>query len=507
MAVDFSATGSDGPERSPIGDPPYGQVRKAARGQRKDYRLDREPVVAQNSSAVARMRREIDASRKFGSHPHVMPVLDADPRHTWFVMPLADGTAQTLAEELAAPTRLLELVTAMCVALQEPHRAGWVHRDLKPDNVLLLGDRWTVADWGLGRRPRGQTSDPRRTAAGIQFGTVGFAAPEMSINAHDVGPQADVYSIGQIIGWALTRQWPQANIPLLPEPGPWRRIVQDATAFGKNQHRRPADAEALLALITAELDTPAESVIERAKGLLADPNTAGALLSLVAGAEADHALFHQILFALDDEQLHTVLAADPASAQQVLQAARSLPEEESTGVWLLKVARIAESLAEWDVLREAAEGVLRLNRPEDAVRNWLISLDGEAASAAAAALRGHTTPFIDLVGVSGLNHRILTALRARPRLSSRDDTERVPDNKPVAGALVSGVHTFAENRPSIEQLSWLRELSNGATVAQLAEHVGYSERAMFRLINSLYRQMGVHNRLQAIRHAQEAGWL
>lgn len=450
MAVDSSA-----PERSSRDDPPYARVKDAARGQRKDYRLERVPIaqggqavvfrgvhkatqvpvafkklVAHNSSAVARMRREIEASRRFGDHPHVMPLLDADARNSWFVMPLADATASTLAGELADPARLRELVTAVCLALREPHRLGWVHRDLKPDNILMLDGRWTVADWGLGRRPRGQTSDPRRTAAGAQFGTIGFAAPELAVDAHGSGPQADVYSIGQLIGWALTAQWPQANIPLLPEPGPWRRIVQDATAFGVNQHRRPADAPALLALVTAELDAPTDSAVDRAKRLLADANTAGALLGLAADAGPDRAFFEQVLSTLDEEQLSAAVKADPAAAQQVLHAVRAWPGEEPIGLWLLEVARIAESLAEWDVLREAAEGVVRLNRPENAVRDWLTSVDGEAASAVAAALRGHADAFRHLVGTSGLDHRIVNALRARPRPGAPATADETSEERP-----------------------------------------------------------------------------
>lgn len=64
-----------------------------------------------------------------------------------------------------------------------------------------------------------------------------------------------------------------------------------------------------------------------------------------------------------------------------------------------------------------------------------------------------------------------------------------------------------EHGPSADQLSWLRQLATGATVAQLAERVGYSERAMFRLLRDLYGQLGVRNRLQAIMRAREAGWL
>ncbi|MGP3920393.1 hypothetical protein [Nonomuraea sp. 10N515B] len=58
-----------------------------------------------------------------------------------------------------------------------------------------------------------------------------------------------------------------------------------------------------------------------------------------------------------------------------------------------------------------------------------------------------------------------------------------------------------------EQLTWLRELAAGSTVAQLANQVGYSERAMFRLLQTLYKEMGVRTRIQAIIRAQEQGWL
>lgn len=57
------------------------------------------------------------------------------------------------------------------------------------------------------------------------------------------------------------------------------------------------------------------------------------------------------------------------------------------------------------------------------------------------------------------------------------------------------------------QLSWLRQLSTGSTVAQLAGRAGYSEREMFRLLKALYREMGVDDRIRAILRAQEFGWL
>jgi DNA-binding NarL/FixJ family response regulator len=61
--------------------------------------------------------------------------------------------------------------------------------------------------------------------------------------------------------------------------------------------------------------------------------------------------------------------------------------------------------------------------------------------------------------------------------------------------------------PSGREVEWLRELAAGATVVQLAERVGYSERAMFRLLSDLYKRMNVRNRTEALIRAQEHGWL
>jgi hypothetical protein len=248
-------------------------IRQLARGYPKDYSLDRERVAGgqayvytarhkatgtlvaykrlriRDTDSIARMRREIEAGKLFGHHPNVMPVLDADLESCWFVMPLASGTARAKAADLQAPVRLRELLAAACEALRAPHEKGWIHRDLKPDNLLMVDNCWAVADWGLARRPRGTTSEPGRTRTGTGYGTEGFAAPELSLDAHRVGPQADIYSLGQIIGSILTGRSPQANLPLIPPREPWADIVSRATQ--RDPAERPQNVDEFLGLIDA----------------------------------------------------------------------------------------------------------------------------------------------------------------------------------------------------------------------------------------------------------------
>jgi len=64
-----------------------------------------------------------------------------------------------------------------------------------------------------------------------------------------------------------------------------------------------------------------------------------------------------------------------------------------------------------------------------------------------------------------------------------------------------------QGTPSVREIEWLRELAGGATVAQLASRVGYSERAMFRLLRDLYVRLRVRNRTEALMLARERGWL
>lgn len=253
----------------------YREVIDAARGVKKDYSMERVPKrggqaevfcavhkasgievafkrrISPRSTAGARMGREIEISRLLSGHPHVMPVLDFEAGHHWFIMPRATATAEEQILQLRNPQQLQGMIRAVASALAEAHRHGWRHRDVKPSNILLLHGRWTLADWGTARRPRGQTTVAART--GEYIGTPGFAPPELSAGPHNRSvPATDIYSLGRVVAWALTGERPQANIQLLPDREPWRTIVREATHH--EIERRPQSIDEFLAIIDREHD-------------------------------------------------------------------------------------------------------------------------------------------------------------------------------------------------------------------------------------------------------------
>ncbi|MFQ1000496.1 serine/threonine-protein kinase [Modestobacter sp. SSW1-42] len=215
--------------------------------------------------AEERMRREIDVQREFAG-PHVMPVLDADIDEPWFAMPVAEGNLFHLwrGGHLGndPETLAVEVVAALADGLRDAHEDGLVHRDVTPANVLALvdpampsGRRWVVADFGLVRRPIGETTQ-HLTSTGTGLGTPGYAAPETWDDAHQVDRRADVYSAGRLLAWLLTDRRPLPFVPLLPS-GRLRGLIASAT--DNDAAARPATLDALGQRLERLIAAPAAS--------------------------------------------------------------------------------------------------------------------------------------------------------------------------------------------------------------------------------------------------------
>jgi len=186
---------------------------------------------------VERFLREIEIAAKL-THPHILPLHDSGEADgfLYYVMPYVDGESlrQRLAHEkqppLADTTRILkEVVDALAYA----HAQGVVHRDIKPDNVMLSGRHALVADFGIAKAVSEVTGEYHLTSLGVAIGTPQYMAPEQAAGDEDIDHRADIYSVGVVAYEMLAGHPPftgtsvqqllRAQIETAPEPvGPLR---------------------------------------------------------------------------------------------------------------------------------------------------------------------------------------------------------------------------------------------------------------------------------------------
>ncbi len=239
----------------------------------RDLKLDRiialkvmHPHLAQDEEFVRRFMGEAKAAAAL-SHPNVVAVYDqgTDGEHTYLTMEYLPGrTLRDLLEERGRlPVRdALEIMAPVLAALGAAHRAGLIHRDVKPENVLLTVDgQVKVADFGLARAE----TDSKQTKTGMMIGTVAYMAPEQVVSGQS-GPRTDVYAAGILLFELLTGRQPHVGdtplavayrhvneqIPLPSQlvPGiPPRIDALVISATSKDPAGRPADADHFYALL------------------------------------------------------------------------------------------------------------------------------------------------------------------------------------------------------------------------------------------------------------------
>ena len=181
-------------------------------------RLDRQvavkvlaPELARTPDAAHRFEREGRAAAAL-DHPAIVPVYDAGEQDgiVYLAMRLVEGP--TAAEELAggvAPERLVALLAPVADALDHAHARGLVHRDVKPSNVLLEGDRVWLADFGIAASVR----DVGRYTTGA-IGTAAYMAPEQGAG-DELDGRADQYALGCVAFEGLTGAPPFGDGDLL----------------------------------------------------------------------------------------------------------------------------------------------------------------------------------------------------------------------------------------------------------------------------------------------------
>jgi protein kinase-like protein len=185
---------------------------------RRDVAVKVLPIqLAQDAEYVARFRLEAQRVAAL-SHPHVVPVFRFGEEHglLYLVMPLlSESLSDRMRREGALePTEAVRLVVQIAGALEAAHSHGLVHRDVKPENILLDNDgRALLTDFGIAREVevlRAGRAVPTLAATGLPIGTLEYMAPEQ-LRGTVADQRADVYSLGAVLFETLTGHLPHGG--------------------------------------------------------------------------------------------------------------------------------------------------------------------------------------------------------------------------------------------------------------------------------------------------------
>jgi serine/threonine-protein kinase len=228
-----------------------------------------DPRLAEDREQLERFRREAEVVAALG-HPNIVQVTDFqyDSQPPFLVMELLRGESlgSLISRERAlGATRIAFIASQALSALGAAHRAGVVHRDIKPDNLFILADAAVpdtvkVLDFGIAKVD--DAAQAKLTSTGAMLGTPAFMAPEQARGATDVDARADLYALGATMYQALTGRLPHeaASVPALlfaiveKTPAPLGELRPDLPrdfvavverAMSKDRAARFADADAM----------------------------------------------------------------------------------------------------------------------------------------------------------------------------------------------------------------------------------------------------------------------
>ena len=163
-------------------------------------------VLRSGETAVdaERFHREIRVLARL-RHPFVLPLHDSGEAGgaLYFVMPFVDGEslrARLTREGRLPVTDALELAREVADALQAAHDEGVVHRDVKPENILIArSGHALLADFGIARGTPGGTRPETMTQLGMAIGTVAYMSPEQAMGEREIDARSDVYALGCVL--------------------------------------------------------------------------------------------------------------------------------------------------------------------------------------------------------------------------------------------------------------------------------------------------------------------
>lgn len=262
-----------------------------------------------------RFTREARALARL-NHPNIVAVYEfgqVEGLH-YFIMEYVDGTTLRQMERAGrlSPRAALQIVPALCDALQYAHDEGVVHRDIKPENVLVdRRGRVTVADFGLARMLDPDSAALRLTGEGQVMGTPHYMAPEQVEHPLQVDHRADIYALGVVFYEMLT-----GELPLGRFPPPSARVRLDVRldevvlrALEKAPERRYQHASEVRTAVETIAPAPGDPALAAAAATKAASTCRGRWLTLVGLRDGQPVVrWPQVILVADILAIGVVLA-------------------------------------------------------------------------------------------------------------------------------------------------------------------------------------------------------
>ncbi len=229
------------------------------------------PELAFRGEIRTRFLREAETAAQL-SHPNIVPIYSVDERDgiVYFVMALVEGdnlAVRLHAEGALDPEEARRILLEVTRALAYAHERGVVHRDIKPDNILLQAadGRVLVTDFGIARAVT-EGADSRLTATGMAIGTPAYMSPEQSTGDRQIDGRSDLYSLG-VVGYQMLTGDPPFEAPSTPAMLV-KHLSERPEPIGSRRRGVPADLErAVMLLLEKDPDLRFPSALALAEAL------------------------------------------------------------------------------------------------------------------------------------------------------------------------------------------------------------------------------------------------